>query len=706
MAKVKSVIAWLVIVCLLSACGNSGPDNELKKPAGAKPTLSVRAAESVPLSTVEWSGIGGCYLLETFEVPEDTRFITANGDDFYYITFSPDNGEACRLIENDLSVLYTMREGMIYSAAVCENGVWISERTFSAGAGNNRLSLISNGGEVRRSFELDSAYETTANASSILYASGNLYVVCEKELIILDEVRGFICVIGLPESFSRAVLGGDGEVYVIETTDDGNDIFEVDLSEKTLTPLFSCVEGTIYCGNDDVLFILAANDGLYGIGQDTSEAIVIWEECSISVGSLRKVMMLSDDRFFLQTEGVSYILKPADASDMPVKKRLVIASIGESYSNQQSALRFNDGNEDYYVEIIDYTMSGAFTEAEALMRLNTEMLSGKIPDMICFSSLSPHTFIGKGYLVDMREYFEADDEINLDDIAIAKALESEGGVYYIGNEFFLETMLGLHSSFGDRYGWKFAEYLDMEAARPPGAETLYNTTKAQFLRRIGGRYIRTAIDWKNGSCDFDNDVFIEILNASARVKENPEDTNNMVFGPGAPRVANGTLIGASSWCDYVWKLAQEEAMAGCRLSFIGWPTVDGSCGSDIYLSEPLGIASQSANGAGCWEFIKFMLMDVEHTDAGLHGLPTYLPALEGRVDDAKNNQDLPLQMSETDAERFFDLLFAVDSIAIYDETVLKIIKDESGALFNGDKTTSDVARIIQSRVGIYVAEQS
>ena len=157
-----------------------------------------------------------------------------------------------------------------------------------------------------------------------------------------------------------------------------------------------------------------------------------------------------------------------------------------------------------------------------------------------------------------------------------------------------------------------------------------------------------------------------------------------------------------SWVQTVWKLAYEEKMAGCRLSFIGWPTVDGSCGSDVYLIEPVGIINQGNNTVGCWEFIKFMPL---HPNMNTDSLPVYMPLLQAKVDDAKDNKDIPVSFSDSDAERFFDLVSEMENAAVYDETVLDIIRKESAAFFNGDKTAEEAYKLIQSKVSIYLAEQ-
>lgn len=398
-----------------------------------------------------------------------------------------------------------------------------------------------------------------------------------------------------------------------------------------------------------------------------------------------------------------FILSPADFSEMEKKTTLQIATIRPGNALKKAVSEFNNANSKYNVQILDYSDNGALDSDIALTRLNTEILSGYYPDMICFSHINPYPYISKNLLANLEDLFNQDEEIDIRDIAIANALDSHDGIYYISGGFNFETLAGKYSEFGDRYGWTLTEYLNLEKILPDEIETIHNMTRESFVNRIVSRYIRTAIDWDNRKCSFNTPEFIELLEAGSRIRETPENSADMSYGYGPARVGDGTLIASLSLVDTVWKLAYEEQMAGCRLSFIGWPTVDGSCGSDAYLIEPLGIINQGGNINGCWEFIKYTLL---HPDMNGESLPAYMPLLQAKVDAAKEGSELPVRMSDYDAERLFGLVTEINNAAIYDETVLDIIRKESAAFFNGDKTAEEAAKIIQSKVSIYIAEQS
>lgn len=222
------------------------------------------------------------------------------------------------------------------------------------------------------------------------------------------------------------------------------------------------------------------------------------------------------------TETGANLLLPCDDSSNAAKQELTIAAIGSTPDLSVMAERFNAQSEEYTVRIIDYTNDGDFSDREAKTRLTTELISGRLPDMLCFSALSPFPYISKGLLMDLTPLFAEDPELALDDLVIANALTAQGSMYVASGEFFFETLVGLPSRFGNQYGWTLQDYLQIESAVSDDIQTIYNMTKEGFLKEIAARYIRTAVDWENGRCYFDCDDFIEILQASARIRETPK----------------------------------------------------------------------------------------------------------------------------------------------------------------------------------------
>ena len=367
---------------------------------------------------------------------------------------------------------------------------------------------------------------------------------------------------------------------------------------------------------------------------------------------------------------------------------------------QNAAAGFNQSNSRYHVTVIDYLQDGAAGKQNGLRQLNAEIVSGKYPDMICFSQISPFPYISKELLLDMDECIATDVDIMPDDIISLSAMRSLGGLFLLGSNVTVDTLIAQQSRFGERYAWSLQEYLEIEAAEDPSVWIIYNITHDVLLREVGQRYVRSAINWETGVCDFDNAEFVALLDACSRIQEKPEMPGNELVGLGASFVAEGKLITAESMTDQVYTLARDEAFAGEKLSYIGWPTIDGSCGTDVRFQHPVGIVSKSEHIEGCWEFVKYLLQEVPVQ----YGIPVYKPRLLNELNKAKNNDELYEQMTSEQADHFLELLDHIENLAIYDETVTGIILTESEDFFAGRKSAEETASVIQSKVSLYLSE--
>ena len=88
------------------------------------------------------------------------------------------------------------------------------------------------------------------------------------------------------------------------------------------------------------------------------------------------------------------------------------------------------------------------------------------------------------------------------------------------------------------------------------------------------------------------------------------------------------------------------------------------------------------------------------------GMPCYKPLLEKKISLVMQSDDYPVKLSDEDVERFYHLLDSTTNIAIYDETIMGIIKSECQAVFRNEVTAQQAADLIQSKVSRYLAEIS
>lgn len=693
MRKTK-FIAWLLLIALLlSACGkgNESPGIEA-------------TAEKQNADAKNWSGQGGSYAARLLTLADyaggyqDVYALLPQEEHVYCLAWNYDDADYHLLADG--TEMGTISGG-IHSMHASPEGLWLLSEEEESGM---RLRLFSlEGGQLR---DILFPQLSAISVEQMRCMEDRLCFINSGQLLVMDGEGQQLSSSALPAAEMRLRLSAGGQIYAVSSSAEGSSFYSIDRDSGQLTAAFQAPAGTVYDGGGEDPFLLKTRDGLYRLAEDGSvQPIVIWEECGISMGELYGVFPMGQGRYACRTMNGYYELVPVAPEEIQekIQLRLVTVFPGGFSGLSKAVTAFNAQSEIYQVHLEDYSQGMALDMEQAQLRLNTEIISGKGPDMICFEGLlSPYPYIGKGLLVDLKPLMELDGEVHPEDILLSKALEHKGGIYLMGDAFALPTLEARAANFPDRFGWTLEEYRQIDSGLQEGQMCIYNLTRETYLNEVASRYIRHGVDWDVGACDFDNAEFKQLLQTALELRETPEDPNNMVFGPGEPQVAAGIQVTNAVFATRVYDLAQSERAAGCPMSFIGWPTVDGSCGTDAYLNRAVGICSQSKYQEGCWAFIKFMLTQVNTDEQGLY---VYRPAMEESIRKAMADENCPVKMSSDDVEKLMALIGAVENIRVYDQAIMSIIKEACAAMFNGDKTVDETAKLIQSRASIYVAEQ-
>ena len=381
------------------------------------------------------------------------------------------------------------------------------------------------------------------------------------------------------------------------------------------------------------------------------------------------------------------------------------------------AEQFNAQSDRYIVELRDY-YAGDFDGVsvdkdtidrlradmeDAKTRLHTDLIVGKMPDLLVFDDLSPLIYLGKGLLLDLDPYVAADGDVSGEDFLCWNALHEYGGLYIMAKQFIVKTLACSQDFYAAHKGWTIADYLEIERSLRSDQQMIYAMSHEEFLAQMGGQYLAKALDMEHAVCDFDNEEFIGILNGalSCGQYESPDYAGT----PVPQRLEAGELMCCLTGLDNPSDVTFDRVRGGRQLSYIGWPTVDGSVGSNAALYGDIGAFVSTASPDGCWEFIKFAVTREAVSTYEYYGSPVYAPLMREQV--AKRNEDGGKYTTATqeDVAAYIAAANACPAMAYRDESVMDIIERECAPMFAGDITPEDAARNIQSRVSLYMVEQ-
>ena len=608
--------------------------------------------------------------------------------------------------------------------------------------------------------------------SVVLDGEGNLYTLSEDydsdsgtsttKITFLDQNQNIGFSIEEENIWGQLTLLGDGTVGMSSWVEEKGQVLRIiDKNTKDWGAEYPLPPngGNTYTGSAKYIFYYDNGDSLYGYNKEAGEGekILSWSASDINRDELMFFTFLEDGRVVAMTrrwdsgsgrEDIELVvLTETDASVLKDKTVLTYATQYLSYSDRSRIIAFNKKSDKYRIEIRDYSEYNTADDFQAgLTKLNTEIAAGNVPDIIYVSGLPLQQYGSKGLLEDLWPYIEQDPDLGRDAVMenVFKAAEQDGKLYQVFSTFSIQTVVGAAKVVGDRMSWTLDDLKAALATMPEGC-TIFGDgdTKDGMLSRVLAQNLDSFVDWSTGSCSFDSDTFISLLefcnsfpleyDSSSMDWENYESENT--------RIMNGKQMLLSAYIyDLENSLPIYKTTFGGDFSFVGLPKEDGSVGSSFSLGEGVAMSSTCKDKEGAWSFIREYLLPTAADGEGnvyVYQFSTNKADFEKMVErsmkkeyqlDENGNQVLdengqPIEVpkwsywvddnttfevyatTQEQYDQFMALYNAIDSVYSYDENIYKIVSEVASGYFNGDKTVQDTAKQIQDRVTLYVNEQ-
>ena len=497
----------------------------------------------------------------------------------------------------------------------------------------------------------------------------------------------------------------------------------------------------------------------YDLDAQQAEKVLNLLDCDLDATELTSLYAEEDGAFrvLLGTQGSGvdttyelYDLQRVDPSTLPEKTVLTLATLSLSQSLRQQVAKFNRENDRYRIEVQDYSeyneviaSPGSYTEdsSSALLKLNTELLSGNLPDLIDVSGgeLPVAQYAVKGFLEDLLPYLNADSAVSPDKLmeSVLNAVKTDGKLYQLPTSFQVVSAAGKREIVGGYESWTTDEVEDALKKLPEGA-TVFNVdyTKSHVLYLCASSAMNRFVDWQAGTCSFDSDEFRSIL-SFANTFPDEFDTTNFDFdeyrsdyrrvGQNQQLLAN---IAFASFDDIYYQFAAMDN----DVCFVGYPGASDGLGSGFVPLGSICMTTACKDKDGAWGFIRSLLsMDAQMQSPAF---PMLKSAFEQQaqaamqqdyVTDESGNQVLdangnPIPVilytvgffSETvdvyavtpeQYKAVCDLIDRTTSVFTFDENLMNILTEETAAYFAGAKTLDETAAMIQNRASLYIAEQ-
>jgi ABC-type glycerol-3-phosphate transport system substrate-binding protein len=618
-----------------------------------------------------------------------------------------------------------------------------------------RVQQFSADGQVLATISLQADKDGNLPYICAVDQNNNLYAIVNTDVLVYDKTGKTVKTISLGDAGGSLIPYNGGAA--VEVWGQTTQLKAIDPETFALGDPIDLPQGigSIYKTNDEGYDFLYDNNGsIYGykIEEKTSDKVVDWLDDDVNSNDLVGYTVLSDGRVlgFLNqpnSDGSSnlelVLLTRTNSADVKPKTVLKLACLYVDWSLRNQIVAFNKASDKYRIVVEDYSQYATNGDnTAAVTKLNTEIISGKVPDLLYTSGMPISQYASQGLLEDLLPYVNKDADLGENCLLpeVLAAAETNGHLYRSFSNFSINTAVGLDKVVGGYSSWTLNDLKDAMTKLQSGATVFsIGLTKTDVLNACINRSLSSFIDWNKGTCTFDSQDFRDILEFSNTFPATFDWDNfdwNSYLGDqkcilSGTQLLVDTTVGA--FYDYMNQLAMYNGEA---VDFIGYPTQTGT-GNTFALGEGVCITSACADKDAAWSFVRqYFTEDFELSDQN-YGFAFNAKAFQKQIDEAqtvtyqtdengntvKDDKGNPVvqpmityqiddthtitydSMSQEQLDQFMTLYKSCKTISGSDASVLKIVTDEAAAYFAGEKTLDETVSMIQNRASLYVAEQ-
>lgn len=726
------------------------PENDPMEPV-AVPAVPVE--ESVYLY---WMGLDGSFTrLENYKPLPVERDGDVRGDT-YIMNLIISDGSIYSLEEIYRSWYDGPDDAERYSQEWYEKGYYVYEHNEESFF----LRVLDDTGAEKSIIDLSEIAAEVTETSGYFYPSGfaadgkgHIILGAGNALILLDEEGNRLGSIPTDNWFEQTITLADGSVGVTYWGDNGQVISVVDfdamaLDEERTYPMANAYNLSPGGGKYDFYYVNGTSVMGYRLEDGTAERVINLLNVGVGANYVDRVSVLPDGRIvtteYDYSEGRQkmslVIMKEVPAASVPQKQTLTLATMGLDWTIRSAVAKYNRTNLEYRIEVQDYSEYDNPEDWSAgQTKLNTEIMAGNVPDILDLRSFSVSRLGARGLLADLTPYLEADSELSgqISD-AVLEAMKTDGKLYQIATGYMVSTVIGAASVVGEEMGWTLEDFRRALASMPEGCEPFSQWTTRDTILSMGlTSEMSQLVDWGTGKCNFDSPRFTDLLEFAAQFPEEvtydwenwtPEDEESSRIASGRQMLMQATF---SSFDD----ISYYDAAFGGNCTFIGYPTSEGVGNSLSFNGSSYGISGRSPNKEAAWNFIRILLTE-DYQNENVWYFPTNQRSFEKRLKDAMAEEYLKDEkgeyildedgnkirlsrggyyagstyveiyaMTQEQADKVLALIESCQRVTSADEELMQMIIEDVQPFFAGQKTAQEVARLLQSKMNIYINEQ-
>ena len=503
-------------------------------------------------------------------------------------------------------------------------------------------------------------------------------------------------------------------------------------------------------GDENNLLYMVSLSGLYAVKADgTAEEQINWSDCDLDTNGMILAIPVGGGEYIIYNQtygedgdsGEFYRLVERDASELENTKIITIGTLYDDYQITQKINNFNKSHDDIRIKAVNYEKYNDYDEENekynnsAARQLKMDIVAGKAPDMIVTYDRSViSSLAGKDIFTDL--YGLMDKDLSKDMILdnILKASECDGKLLALSPTFYVNT-LACKTKYCDIENWTFDDLKKTYESLPDGMGLCELDSNEAVLQLVLSG-LTDYIDYSNNTCNFDTPEFKDMIEFCAKFPDTEEiidwknasneEMNEFSDDMMAKFKEDRALVSSlyiSDFRDY--KMAKQGTF-GDDITLVGLPSSDGK-GSKLGFDQNFAILDSSDAKAECWDFIKGFFTEEAYKEA--HSFPVTKDGFEKKAENAMKkrtytdengkeveyddhfyigNKEITIDPL-TEEEKDYIVDYVRNTTAVSSEISDEIAEMGMECLkpyFKGEKSLDETIELLQSKISIYLSEQS
>ncbi len=530
------------------------------------------------------------------------------------------------------------------------------------------------------------------------------------------------------EFFNYMFTTADGTVYASYLLSDNfnnayEKLYKLDAVNHSAEPASLTLESAsgYMTGTNGYDFYYQTQYGIFGVKGEETTQLVNWINSDLmNVNTCIAV----DDGTFVVSDGNGYWhLMPRTQEEIDSIQTITLAAVDLDISLLKAVMNYNREETGYRILVKDYGEYDTPDEPHKGYEIMKEdMMNGIIADMICADGQNFESLASKELFADWYDLMDADPEFNREDYFrnFFEAYEYKDKLLRLGVGYEIMTGIAKTEYVGTEQGLSLGQQLDIPLKE--GMDR-WIYSPAEILAETWMRNFQTGtINRETAECYFDSPDFVKLLEELNRIPGEDDFYQTMNDNYGYNYKTNWTEdrvlfsdipLGGSPMSI---RTIRRYYFGDADLTLTGFPMVqveniDRGNGGVFDTAFTVSINAQSAEKEKIWDFMKHLLS--EDYQKKQDTLPVHRGALEFQIEQDEHNVGFmafgqmfvgALEPWESDILR--DYIEGVRTCSYYDYRVHDILMEEAEKMLAGDQTPQETAEMMQSRVSIYLSEQS